>query len=157
MLIYNHFKKFLKVASVTLPSSGKNMALTQFLLRSHLSSTSLHSTHLLAQCTSLHSTHYPAQGTPPRTVHTPLHSTQHFSHVHVHGRRKDFFQGAPTRRFFQRFPGVEVKSGEISFFPLETKKTTIFKIQRGQGLPPPFQRPLPCIHKILCPFTNLNT
>jgi len=102
--------------------------------------TSLHRAHLLAQCTSLHSTNYPAQGTPPRTVHTPLHSTQHFSHVHVYGRRKDFFQGGPTRRFFQRFPGVEAKSGEISFFPLETKKTTIFKIQRGQGLPP---SPLP--------------
>jgi len=54
-----------------------------------------------------------------------------------HGRRKDIFHGGPLGDFSKIFLGV--KSGEICFFPLETKKTTffgkVFKIQGGQGLP----------------------
>ena len=53
-----------------------------------------------------------------------------------HGRRKDFFQG-----IFPKFFQEGAKSGEICFFPLETKKATsfaeIFKIQVSRGSPPP--------------------
>jgi len=55
-----------------------------------------------------------------------------------HGRRKNFFPGRATRVFFYNFSRGG-KSGEICFFPLETKKTTffaeIFKIQGRQGPP----------------------
>jgi len=39
-----------------------------------------------------------------------------------------FFQGGINSGFFQRYPRVfrETKHGEISFFPLETKKTIFF-------------------------------
>jgi len=46
-----------------------------------------------------------------------------------------FFPGGATRGFFQNFSMREAKSGEIVFFPLETKKSTFFaenfKIQGG--------------------------
>jgi len=55
-----------------------------------------------------------------------------FHTLYTHGRRKDFFQGG-------------AKNYEISFFPLETKKTTFFaenfKIQGGPWPSlPPFRR-----------------
>jgi len=56
-----------------------------------------------------------------------------------HRRRKDFSRGI-TRVFSYIFPWG-AKSGEIWYFPLETKRTTFFaenfKIQRGQGPPDP--------------------
>ena len=47
------------------------------------------------------------------------------------GRRKDFLQGRANSGFFQvvvkkDFPGWGAKSGEISFYPLETKKSTFY-------------------------------
>jgi len=53
-----------------------------------------------------------------------------------HGLRKGFFQGRGTGGFFQHFSRRGAKSGEISFFPLETKKIFIygnFQISGGQG------------------------
>ena len=51
---------------------------------------------------------------------------------HNHGRRKDFFQGRPPGDFSRG-----VKSGEIWFFPLESKKTTFFAEDfKIEGAPP---------------------
>jgi len=56
------------------------------------------------------------------------------------GARKFFFQGGPLLDFYKNFCRG-FKSGEICFFPLETKKTTffaeIFKIQGALGPPSP--------------------
>ena len=56
-----------------------------------------------------------------------------------HGRRKHFFQGGATRGFFQNFSRGGGERGEISFFPLETKKTTFFcwNFQNPGGAGPP--------------------
>jgi len=63
-------------------------------------------------------------------------------HKHVHGRRKDFFLGG-TKGVFQIFSRGGGKSGEICFFPLKTKKTTLFcwKCQSPGVARPPFRRP----------------
>ena len=58
------------------------------------------------------------------------------------------FPGGVLGDFSEFFPG-DTKTGEIFFFPIETKKITffakIFKIQGGLGTPcpPPFRRPWP--------------
>jgi len=44
-----------------------------------------------------------------------------------------FFQGVTTRGFFKFFLGG-AKSGEIRFFPLETKKTTLLKFSKSRAL-----------------------
>jgi len=62
-----------------------------------------------------------------------------------------FFQGEPLGFFSKIFLGG-AKSGNICFFPLETKKTTffakIFKIQGGKDLsaPPPLPTPMHPFH-----------
>jgi len=68
-----------------------------------------------------------------------------------HGRRKDFFQGGGHQGIFTKFFQGGAKSGEICFYPIETKKPTIFcwNFQNpGDAwspcpLVPPFQRPWP--------------
>jgi len=57
-----------------------------------------------------------------------------------HGRRKDFFQGEPREDFSKIFLR-EAKIGEICFFPLETKKTTIFCWKNPGGPCHSFPRP----------------
>ena len=51
--------------------------------------------------------------------------SQKWCHLHacVHGRRKEFFQGGATSRFFQKFFYGAAKNGEIWFLPLEITKT----------------------------------
>jgi len=85
----------------------------------------------------------------------------------MHGHRKDFFQGAQLVDFSrgsQKDFSMRAKSGEISFFLLETKKTTFFvkrvtgKFQNpgGQGPPLlPFWRPLAQVRFHLSIFSEI--
>ena len=58
-----------------------------------------------------------------------------------HGRWKDSFHGGPLGDFFQNFSRGG-KSGEICFYPLETKKKTFFCCNFQNPPPlPPFPRP----------------
>jgi len=57
-----------------------------------------------------------------------------------HGRRKDFFQGGPPEDFSKTFLGG-AKSGEICFFPVETKKKTfLLKFSKSRVSSTPFRR-----------------
>jgi len=77
------------------------------------------------------------------------------SHVFLHGRRKDFFQGgAGTSGIFQKFLWGVTKSGEFVFLSLETKITAFF-VELFKFLLP-FRRPCLRVGKVSAtPLKNL--
>jgi len=72
------------------------------------------------------------------------HAAHNCPPVSSHGSQKDFFQGRPLGDISKIFPWT-AKSGEICFFPLEIKKTTlfgeIFKIQGDLAPHLPYRHP----------------
>ena len=71
-----------------------------------------------------------------------------------------FFPGGDNRELFQIF-SRGVKSGEICFFPLKTKKTTFFILIKfskyREGKAPPCPPPTPMTSCLSCPHAYIVT